>query len=88
MPAKVGIRNKIENIELNRNRPKEENEGDDEGEEEEKEEEKREEEEKEEQGQELRREERCFFLFAICRAASSPPIARRSPPQFISALQM
>ena len=34
--------------------------------------------EKEEQGQELRREERCFFWFAICRAASSPPIARRS----------
>ena len=37
--------------------------------------------EKEEQGQELRREERCFFLFAICRAASSPPIARRSVAQ-------
>lgn len=37
--------------------------------------------EKEEQGQELRREERCLFWFAICRAASSPPIARRSVAQ-------
>lgn len=37
--------------------------------------------EKEEQGQELRREERCFFWFAICRAASSPPMARRSVAQ-------
>ena len=64
MPAKVGIRNKIENIELNRNRPKEDNEGDDEGEEEEKEEEKREEE--GEGRTRTRVEKRGKMFFLVC----------------------